>query len=619
MSNQIQLLPDHIANQIAAGEVIQRPASVIKELMENSIDAGADKITVNIKEAGKSLIQIVDNGCGMNAEDAVLCFERHATSKVRNADDLFSLATKGFRGEALASIAAIAHVEMNTKRTEAETGTKICIEGSKISTQEETVCKDGTSFEVKNLFYNVPARRNFLKSNNVEFKHIQEEFERVALAHPAIHFILRHNDNELHNLMPGPLRKRVVDVLGKKTNDRLVPIEESTDIVELKGFVLKPEHARKTRGEQYLFVNDRFFKSTYFNHALNKAFDGLIPDRTFPGYFLYMQVDPRKIDVNVHPTKTEIKFEEEKFIYSILLSSVRQALGKYNIAPTLDFERETSFDIPHSMKSQPATEPTIKVNPEYNPFNSTTSRPSSGSGTGKKSENFSSAILNQGFGTQEASSQEWENFYTIEDSDDEEKEEIQPTLIPEEEAPTSSGFLLKGNYILSPSKSGFMVIHARRALEQIVYSETITSFISSPIASQKLLFPIEKDLSKNEGIAWQENMSMLKQLGFSGTVNNDVLSLEAVPNLLQEETIQSALDNIIETIAHREIEKGEIAHELVHSMARSASMKKLNLSTQESLEGLIERLFQCENHAFTPGNKKIIDTLDIDVIDQKFR
>ncbi|TNF00679.1 MAG: DNA mismatch repair endonuclease MutL, partial [Bacteroidetes bacterium] len=392
--NKIQKLPDHIANQIAAGEVIQRPASVIKELMENSIDAGATAVHVNIKDAGKTLIQIIDDGIGMGSSDAILCFERHATSKITKADDLFNLATKGFRGEALASIAAISHVELRTKRSEDATGHLVRIEGSKITEQNETVCPNGTQFEIKNLFFNVPARRNFLKSDKVEFGHITDEFIRVALAHPAVAFKLTHNGSVLYDLRDAVLRKRIVDILGKNTNDRLVPIEESTDIVQLKGFVLKPEYSKKSRGEQYLFVNDRFFKSTYFNHAITRAYDGLLKEGYFPSYFIYMDVNPQRIDVNVHPTKTEIKFEEEKLIYSILVSSIRQALGKFNIAPSLDFDRETSFDLPVSMKDQPAYEPEIKVNPEYNPFKTTSS---SSTNSGSSSKNYTSAIKSAGF------------------------------------------------------------------------------------------------------------------------------------------------------------------------------------------------------------------------------
>ncbi|NRA10681.1 MAG: DNA mismatch repair endonuclease MutL [Crocinitomicaceae bacterium] len=614
MSSLIKLLPDNIANQIAAGEVIQRPASVVKEIVENAIDAGAMKIDVNIKDAGKTLIQIVDNGQGMSPEDAELCFQRHATSKVRTAEDLFALTTKGFRGEALASVAAIAHVELKTKQKGKDIGTSIIIEGSTIKESSEATCPVGTSFEVKNLFYNVPARRNFLKSDKVEFGHIADEFERVALSHPDIHFTLRHNDTELYNLQDTILRKRIIAVLGKKSNDRLVPIEESTEIVEMKGFVLKPEFSRKTRGEQFLFVNNRYFKSHYFNHAVNKAFEGLIKEKTFPGFFLYLNVDPKRIDVNVHPTKTEIKFEEEKYIYSIILSSIRLALGKYNIAPTLDFDREMGFDIPHKMHSQPAEEPTIRINKDFNPFQ-TSSRPTSSS-SGKTSKNFSEAIVNNGFGNKEAKQEDWENFYTVEDKKEEEIEELIEVESIEENI---TSFIVKGNYILSPSKSGLMVIHSKRAVEQIVYSGIIKAFISNPIESQKILFPIEKELSKKEIINWESNASMLRQLGFEGTVEMDILSVIAVPNVLEEETLSSTLDSILETLGHKDIEKGDIAHSLVASIARSASMKQLNLNTNEAIQGLINQLFQCENHMFTPSNKKIIDTIDLELIETKFK
>lgn len=622
MSGIIQLLPDNIANQIAAGEVIQRPASVIKELMENAIDAGADKIDVNIKDAGKTLIQIVDNGCGMSPEDAIKCWERHATSKLRSSDDLFSLTTKGFRGEALASVAAIAHVEMKTRREEDITGRHIRIEGNEITANDETVCPVGTSFEVKNLFYNVPARRNFLKSNSVEFGHIQEEFERIALAHPDVHMSLHHNDNEIYNLHAAILRKRIVDLIGKQFNDRLVPIEEHTDIVQLKGFVLKPEFARKTRGEQFLFVNDRFFKSSYFNHAIGKAFEGLIQDK-FPGYFLYMHVDPSKIDVNVHPTKTEIKFEEEKFIYAILLSSVRQALGKYNIAPTLDFERETGFDIPQNIRLQTPVEPVIKVNPEYNPFDEKRSMSYSSSGSsGKSQDNFSKAIVAHGFGSENHSPSDWENFYKIEEisSDAEGNGSIvQTELLNENEIEIKSEFIIRGNYIFAPSKSGLMVIHYRRALEQIIYTSIHNTFIIKPIDSQSMLFPYEKEISRQEGINWEENRSILKQLGFDAEISDNLLLVKAVPEVIQDETLEDALNNLLEIINHKEIDKGDLAHSVILSIARSASLKKVNLNSGEQIHALIDQLFQCENHIFTPGNKKIVETLDLASIDQKFK
>ena len=361
MSNIIHLLPDHIANQIAAGEVIQRPASVVKELMENAIDAGATQISLVVIDAGKTLIQVVDNGCGMSDEDAQFAFERHATSKIKSADDLFALQTKGFRGEALASIAAIAHVELRTQQAENQLGIKVSIEGSKITQTEKGAFPIGSSFAVKNLFYNVPARRNFLKSDSIENKHIIDEFIRVALVHPEIQFKLHSNGEELYHLeKTDNLRKRIVELMGKSFNEKLVPVEEMTTILGMKGFVLKPEFSRKSVGEQFLFVNKRYFKDRYFHHAIKAAFENLISSELQVCYFLYFEVDPASIDVNVHPTKTEIKFQEERSIYAIIRSAVRQALGAHNIAPTLDFERETAFDTPFT-PNEAFKQPEIKI------------------------------------------------------------------------------------------------------------------------------------------------------------------------------------------------------------------------------------------------------------------
>ncbi len=606
MSDVIKLLPDHIANQIAAGEVIQRPASVVKEMVENAIDAGAFKVQVIIKDAGKTLIQIIDNGSGMTENDAVMSFERHATSKVRKAEDLFALTTKGFRGEALASIAAIAHVVLKTRKEETETGVSIEIEGSKIKKKEACVCPVGTSFEVKNLFYNVPARRNFLKSDNVEFNHIIDEFERIALAHPDIAFSLHHNDNEIYNLHSAVLRKRIVDILGRNSNDKLVPIEESTDIVKITGYVGKPEFAKKTRGEQFLFVNNRFFKDSFFSHSLSKAFDGLIQQKMFPSFFLYLDIDPKKIDVNVHPTKTEIKFEEDKLIYSIILSSVRQALGKYNIAPTLDFNRETSFDIPYEMHSKPVVEPTIHVNKNYNPFQSSPV---------KTGNSFTAAIKAEGFGSNEASPKDWQSFYKIEE------EESEPEVVElnlEINNQLTKNFLIRGKYILTNCKSGILVIDCQRAFERIVYDELINKFISNPISSQKLLFPLEREFSSNEKNEWINNQVMLERLGFLGEFQELNLSLSAIPAVLQEESIHDCINLILESIAYQEIGKGEIAHVIVQSIASASGKRKSAMQNNEAAEALVEQLFQCPEHSFTPRGKKIIQTLTIEEIALKF-
>ncbi len=610
MSDIIKLLPDHIANQIAAGEVIQRPSSVVKEMVENAIDAGATKIDVVIKDAGKTLIQIVDNGKGMSPFDARMCFERHATSKVSKAEDLFTLTTKGFRGEALASVAAIAHVTLKTKLQEDELGSLVQIEGSKITKQEPIVNPTGTSFEVKNLFYNVPARRNFLKSDGIEFRHILDDFERIALAHPEVALTIRHNDTEIYNLPSCVLKKRVVDILGKSSNEKLVPIDESTDIVELKGFVGKPEFAKKKRGEQFLFVNDRYFKDSFFNHAITQAFDGLIPPKTFPSYFLYLTVNPQKIDVNVHPTKTEIKFEEDRLIYAIILSSIRQALGKYNIAPTLDFNRETSFDLPHTMNTQMPVQPKIIVNENYNPFNTTTSysKPSTSSG-------FTKAIRAEGFGNSEINQQDWANFYSI-------KEET-PNVEPQEldleiEEVETKDFIIRGNYVFTPCKSGIMVIHHRRAQERIVYDRMMSAFIINPIQSQKLLFPYEKEVSAGEKSEWISNSTLLNRLGFETEFIEGNMLVNAVPSIIPEESINDCLDNILSTLSFRDIDKGDIAHLLIGSIAKSSSMKKKVNMTKEACELLVSELFQCSEHSFTPSGKKIIETVTMDEIAQKF-
>lgn len=606
----IQLLPDHIANQIAAGEVIQRPASVVKELIENAIDAGANSIKVVIKDAGRTLIQIIDDGKGMSEDDAVLCFQRHATSKIACADDLFKLTTKGFRGEALASIASIAHVTLKTKEPHSEIGTRIEVEGNKIKIKESTVCSNGSSFEVKNIFYNVPARRNFLKSDNVELGHIREEFERIALAHPDIKFTLHHNGKEEYNLGNGPLRKRIIEVFGRSNNDQLVPVEEETDIVKIKGYVGKPNIARKTRGEQFLFVNQRFFKDSYFHHAISKAFDGLIQDRSFPSYFIFFEIDPSKIDVNIHPTKTEIKFEEDRFIYSILLSSIKQALGKYNIFPTLDFELDTSFDVPVDVRKTDPIEPQIKVNPLFNPFQSNASN-SSNSG---KSNGMSKGIMNQGFGQSKNSEADWENFYSIKEVEISESKEIEFESVFEH---SSKSILVRGKYLISNCKSGLMVIDAKRAKERIIYQNLIEEFIHKPIASQQLLFPFDKILNKSELLAWHETHSLLNQLGFNFTQDDQTLSIHGIPNIIPAEEINSIIEEITETLVHGNLQKSELAHGIIAKLAKNGSMNT-TIRNEEEVMSIINDLFQCEEHTYTPSGKLIVSTISIEEIAQKF-
>ncbi|NND16081.1 MAG: DNA mismatch repair endonuclease MutL, partial [Eudoraea sp.] len=368
MAGVIKLLPDHVANQIAAGEVVQRPASVVKELLENAIDAGADQIKLIIKDGGKTLIQVVDNGCGMSTTDARMCFERHATSKLTTAEELYALKTKGFRGEALASIGAIAHVELQTRTQEEEVGTQIRIAGSEVTDQQAIATPKGTAILVKNLFYNIPARRNFLKSPQVESRHITDEFHRVALAHPEIAFQYYSNGSELFQLPKTNLRKRIVHVFGSKTNEKLVPVTEDTQLVKVGGFICKPAFAKKSRGEQFFFVNNRFIKSPYLHHAVMNAFEGLIKPNTFPGYFLYLEMEPSAIDVNIHPTKTEIKFHDDHSLYAILRSALKHSLGQFNVAPVLDFEKDPNLDTPYAYRQKSAQSPAVEVDRGFNPF-----------------------------------------------------------------------------------------------------------------------------------------------------------------------------------------------------------------------------------------------------------
>jgi DNA mismatch repair protein MutL len=622
MSDIIRLLPDHVANQIAAGEVVQRPASVVKELIENSIDAGATKIELHIKDAGRTLIQIVDNGKGMSPLDARMSFERHATSKIANADDLFALTTKGFRGEALASIAAIAHVTLQTKRAVDELGTKIVIEGTQVVNQEPIQGAVGCNFEIKNLFFNVPARRNFLKSDNVEFKHIIDEFERVVLPHHDIAFRLVHNDQEIYHLAPAPLRKRIVDVFGKKFTDHLVPITEQTDIVALNGFVGKPEVAKKSRGEQFLFVNNRFFKDTYFNHAISAAFEHLLPSKLFPSYFLFLEVDPKQIDVNVHPTKTEIKFEEDKAIYSIIRSAVRLGLGKFNITPTLDFERESEFDLPVSMIGQTPVAPEIRVDKTYNPFHVHNTREGQFSGgnlgtTSSKEKSFSSALNNAGFGSQFQSAS-LEDLWNEEGSTPNQVEESIQVELDVETLKSIGPFILKGSFVIGSVPEGLLVFQYRRAYERMLYDDLMRGFFVNPLASQQLIFPMEKKMSKQEQLAWNEHEKTLSRIGFNWTWVDQELHISGIPEILDESTVLSCVDKILEHLQMGTLDKGEIAHTVLSQIAFGGSMSFKLPNNQEAISDFISRLFEADEHTFSPAGKRIIAQITNEQLIQLF-
>ncbi|MBN2862256.1 MAG: DNA mismatch repair endonuclease MutL, partial [Bacteroidales bacterium] len=502
MPDIIKLLPDSVANQIAAGEVIQRPASVVKELMENAVDAGGKNICVLIKDSGKTLIQVIDDGYGMSETDSRLAFERHATSKISSAGDLFAISTKGFRGEALASIAAVAMVELRTRKEDDETGTLIIINGSKVATQEPCSCPRGSSFSVKNLFYNIPARRKFLKSDNTELRHIINEFQKVVLAHPEIKFSLHHNDSEIYNLATGNRRQRIIGVFGKQINQELINIETETSLISIKGFIGKPESARRTYGEQFFFVNNRFMKHPYFHKAVTEAYQNILPAETIPAYFIFMESDPASIDINIHPTKTEIKFEDERAIWQILMASVREALGRFNISPSLDFENEVLIDIPvRNSNNLIPQQPEIKINPDYNPFD-------------KDEPRFHRSDIIEKF--EKANIENWEKLYSTLEIENEEPDSIRKTR-----ETGRKFFQIKNKYIACAVKSGLMFIDQKRAHERILYERFLECLTMDRCISQTELFPVTLELNPSDYLVLKEIGSDLKLLGltlsFSGS------------------------------------------------------------------------------------------------------
>ncbi len=616
MSDIIQLLPDHVANQIAAGEVVQRPSSVIKELLENSIDAKASRIQVLIKDAGKTLIQIIDDGEGMSLTDARMSFERHATSKIKVADDLFSLRTKGFRGEALASIAAIAHVELKTKTEVDEIGTIIKIEGSHVTSQEACVTPKGTCISVKNLFYNIPARRNFLKSDAVETRHIIDEFQRVALAHPDISFSLTHNGNELFQLPPANFRQRITNIFGGKTNEKLVPVDEDTGIVEISGFVGKPEFAKKRRGEQFFFVNDRFIKSPYLNHAVVAAFEGLLKDKSYPSYFLYLQVAPKSIDINIHPTKTEIKFDDEHALYAILKSSIKHSLGQFNVAPMLDFERDSELDTPYEYKNKGANVPQVEVDRNFNPFQNE---------VGSKS-NYSS-----GNNFRKEKPGEWESLYSGLDAENEsgidvkqiefESEEVTGSLFgSNDEASGKSTFQLQKKYIVSTLKSGLLVIDQHRAHTRILYEELLKNITVSAAVSQQLLFPLRLQFNHQEIEMLKEIKESLEQTGFIfAEIGKDEVEITGIPTLIPESEVEILLEQLLSDFEKEVPDNGFTQTDLLaKSLAKSMAVRSGTLLNSEEQQHILNRLFACKEPGLSPFNKTVFSTISVDELDKKF-
>lgn len=616
MSSIIQLLPDHVANQIAAGEVVQRPASVVKELLENAVDAKASDIKLIIKDAGKALVQVIDNGLGMGVTDARLCFERHATSKIRQAEDLFSLNTKGFRGEALASIAAIAHVEMKTKQDQEELGTQIVVEGSKFVSQEVAVLPKGTSFAVKNLFFNIPARRNFLKSDTVEYRHIIDEFQRVALAHPNIYFTFFHNGSEMFNLPPSTMRQRIVNVFSGKTNEKLVPVQEETEIVTIQGFVSKPEFAKKNRGEQFFFVNDRFIKSGYLHHAIMAAYDGLLRDGAQPSYFLYLTVPPNTIDINIHPTKTEIKFDDEHALYAILRASIKHSLGQFNVAPVLDFDRDSNLDTPYHYKDLEGATPTIQVDGSFNPFSDDKiNKHYSGSGYKKPEPTASWESLYVGL------KQEGE-FISGSTDFSFESEEVTGSLFNEEEVEqtVNNAYQIHKKYIVSPIKSGMVIVDQQRAHQRVLYEQFLTNMTVQQASSQQLLFPLDLFFSATEMELIQDLKLSLVNTGFVfEETSGDHVVISGIPVNVTESEVSLVLEQLLSDL-HDGIPDSSFSQNdtIAKSMAKSLAVKTGTALTIKEQENLVNGLFACKDPNVSPFQKPTFITMRVEDLDKKF-
>ncbi len=615
MSSIIQLLPDHVANQIAAGEVVQRPASVVKELLENAVDAKATDIKLIIKDAGKTLIQVIDNGLGMSVTDSRLCFERHATSKIRQAEDLFSLHTKGFRGEALASIAAIAHVEMKTKQEQEELGIHIIIEGSKFISQDVAVLPKGTSFSVKNLFYNIPARRNFLKSETVEQRHVVDEFQRVALAHPTIHFTFYHNGSDMFNLPPSNFRQRIVNIFAGKTNEKLVPVKEETEIVNVHGFIGKPEYSKKNRGEQFFFVNNRYIKSGYLHHAVMAAYEGLLSAGAQPSYFLYLEVPPHTIDINIHPTKTEIKFDDEHALYAILRSTIKHSLGQFNVAPVLDFDRDPNLDTPYQYQNKEAAYPTVLVDRSYNPF--AEEKPNKAFSTGTMAYKKTEAQPN------------WESLYVgLKQATEEiaemtvENDAVTSSLFEENhiEQEVKRTYQINKKYIVSPIKSGMVIIDQHRAHQRILYEEFLSNMTMNQASSQQLLFPLEMHFSLSEIALISELKMALVSTGFvfdeSGT---DSIIISGLPINVTEREVSIILQQLLSDL-HDGIPDSSFCQNdtIAKSMSRSLAIKTGAYLTEFEQENVVNNLFACKEPNVSPFQKPTFITMRVEDLDKKF-
>lgn len=604
MSDTIRLLPDAIANQIAAGEVIQRPASVVKELLENALDAQATDISVLLKDAGRTLIQITDNGIGMSPTDARMCFEKHATSKIIEAADLFNLSTLGFRGEALASIAAIAHIELRTRTANDELGTRIVIEGSELKSQEGCSCAVGTSLMVKNLFYNVPARRKFLKSNNAELRHATEEFRRVAMVHPQVQFSMFHNDKPVFQLKATPHKLRIAHLVGTaKYEEKLIAVQEATEAVRISGYVGKPEFARKKRGEQYFFANNRFIKHPYLNHAVEQAYKQLIPDTAYPSYFIFIDVAPEDIDVNIHPTKVEVNFADKQLIYAVLSSAVKKAIGQFSVEPTIDFSSESSTHIQFPKDKIPKM-PQVFANPDYNPFVN-----SSQSQVKPSTVDWDAELSAMPQAIPAVSNLNKIEFFAA---------NIKANK--QDFAALEKQFVQIGQqYVVCATKSAMLLIHQQRADERILYEKFLRKFDTKQMHAQQLIFPVNISLNTDDMRVLRTLQADIEQFGFRvDFMGNSQMVVNAAPADVKESQIQAVFDEIINDFGEGRSVRENAKLSFARGMARRLSIKcGVSLNAAE-MEAMVNALFACEVPDLSLEGQRIWKTISVDVLKQLF-
>jgi DNA mismatch repair protein MutL len=609
MPDIIHLLPDSVANQIAAGEVIQRPASVVKELMENAIDAGSTSISVLLKDAGRTLIQVSDNGFGMSETDARMAFERHATSKITSADDLFAICTMGFRGEALASIAAVAELMLKTKRSTDELGTELSIRATEVLSQEPINCQAGSNFSVKNLFFNVPARRKFLKSDNYELRLVIAEFQKVAMANFQIEFTFQHNNTQIYHLVPGNLRQRIVQLFGKNVNQNLFDIKTDTTIVKLSGFVGKPESAKKTYGEQFFFVNNRFMKHPFFHKAIMNAYEKILLPNTIPSYFIFFEINPQNIDVNIHPTKTEIKFEDEQAIWQILHASVKEALGKFNVLPSLDFNTEAAIDIPVFNRKADIKIPEVKINPDYNPFEDEKKSPR----THKADDYFNRNNLRN-----------WETLFTSfenEPNRDSSAESDQRLFDDETMAMQPALIQCKNKYILTPVKSGLMFIDQKRAHERILYEKFLDVHTARQGVAQQNLFPQVIELSADNYQVISEVLDDINRSGFDiRDFGNSTIVVNGCPADLHNPDPKELVETIIEEIKSQPFDsQSKTKERIAVALAKALAIPYGKTLSKEEMRDIIDRLFSCSNPNYSPDGKPVLIILDMNEIEKRFK